>query len=335
MLNIISYVDNILEIEEEINNEGHTFITPLQSIGIKDFNCILGYNYKHPDEKEINIIIDDLNEIKNIIKNILLMIKNIKSNIKKIEIDDNNLILYFKNINKQLVNSIRRIILSEIETIAFDNIEILENNSFMEDEVWKQRIELIPIKTTEDNVNSDDYFILNKEFSNKSNNYITSNDLINTNNNMKLVYNDIIINRLNSCQKINIKAFYKRGIPNNHSKWASATNIPFMIIWEFFIEKKYVSVILPYYISYNINIIEKENGILIQTNNKKCKNVLKKINKDNNFNDKIVYSKIIKMEIKSIGQYDSNTLFYKALNILETKYNDFLYKLNIFLENNK
>lgn len=332
MLNIISYVDNILKIEEEINNEGHTLIPPLQSIGIKYLDCMLGYNYKHPDEKEINIIIGDLNKIKDIVEIILLMIENIKSNIKKIEIDDNYLILFFKNINKQLVNSIRRIILSEIETIAFDKIEVLENETFIPDEVWKQRIELIPIQITNNNINNDDYFILNKEFSNNSDNYVISNDLINTKNNVKLVYNDIIINRLNLCQRINIKAFYKRGIANDHFKWSPVNNIPFMIIWELYIDKKYISEILPFYISYNINIIEIENGMLIQTNNKNCKNILKKINNNNNFNDKIVYSKIIKMEIKSIGQYDSKTIFSKALNILETKYNDLLYKLNIFLE---
>ena len=335
MLNIISYFDNILKLEEEIKNEGYTLITPLQSIGIKDFDCFFGYNYKDSDEKEIDVFIDDLNIMNDIVQKILLIIKNIKNNIKKKEINNNHIILEFKNINKQLVNAIRRILLSEIETIAFDNIDILENNSFMIDEVWKQRIELIPIKLIDDSINydlnSDNYFVLNKEFDNKSNNYITSNDFTSKNKNINLVHSDIIINTLNLCQKINIKAFYKKGIPNNHSKWSSVRNIPFMIIWEFYIEKRYISEILPFYISYNINIIENESGIYIQTNNKNCKRILKKINTNNNFNEKVIYSKIIKMEIKSIGQYDSSTLFYKAMGILDLKYKDFLCKLNRFL----
>lgn len=336
MLNIISYIDNMLKIEEEINNEGHTLIPLLQSIGTKKYNCVFGYKYKHPDEKEIDIIIDDLNIMKNIVQDILSIIKNIKNNIKKIEINDNYLILFFKNVNKQLVNAIRRIILSEIEIIAFDNIEIIENETFMPDEVWKQRLELIPIKNKNIdiniNFNIDNYFVLNKEFNNKTDNYVISNDLISMNNNISLVYNDIIINKLNLCQKINIKAFYKNGIANNHSKWSPVTNISFNIFWEIYIPKKYIPTILPFYISYNINIIEDENGILIQTDNKKCKNILKKININNKFDDKIIYSKIIKMNIKSIGQYDSNILFDKALNILEKKYKDFLYNLNTFLE---
>lgn len=331
MLNIISYIDNILKLEEEINNEGHTLITPLQSICIKDLKYMFGYNYEIPDEKEIDIFIDDLNIIKEVIQKILLIFKNLKNNVKKIEINENDLLLVFKNINMQLINSIRRIILSEIETIAFNNIEIIENNTFMPDEVWKQKIELIPIKIINDDINfcDDKYFMLNKEFNNKSNNYIISNDLINTqNNNIKIVYNDIIINKLNLNQKINIRAFYTKGTYNDHSKWSPVTNIPFKIIWEFYIDKKYISMIIPFYISYNINFIENENGISIKTDNSSCKSILKQINKDNNFNDKIIYSKIIEMEIKSIGQYTSNELFFKALDILENKYHDFLYKLN-------
>lgn len=337
MLNIISYVDNILKINEDLNNEGHTLLTPIQNIVIKEYNCIFGYNYKHPDEKEINISISDLNIIKNGLQKILLIIKEIKNDTEYIKINNNHLSLYFKNIDKQLVNSIRRVLISEIETIAFDNIEIVENNTFMQDEVWKQRIELIPIKLKHDNIlenyEDNNYFILNKEYNIKSNNYVFSNDLINTkNNNMEIVYNDIIINKLNMNQKINIKVYYKKGIANNHSKWSSITNIPFNIFWEFKIKKEDIDKILPFYINYNINIIENIDGILIQTDNKNCKKIIKKINYDNKFSSSIIYSKIINMDINSLGQYNSSVLFDKALNILEKKYSDFLDKLSQFYE---
>jgi DNA-directed RNA polymerase subunit L len=337
MLNIISYIDNVLKIEEDLNNEGHTLITPLQNIVIKEYNCIFGYNYKHPGENEIEILINDLNIIKNVIQKILLIIKDIKNDMEKIKINKNHLSLYFRNINKQLVNSIRRVLISEIETFAFDNIEIVENNTFIPDEVWKKRIELIPIKSKYDNIISngkdDNYLILNKEYNINSNNYVISNDLVDIQNKkIEIVYNDIIINKLNLNQKINIKAHYKKGIANQHSKWSSITNIPLNVIWEFYIKKENVLKILPFYISYNINIIEDANGISVQTSNKNCKNILKKLNYDNNFNSEIIYSKIIKMDIKSIGQYDSDILFDKALNILEIKYRNFLNKLNIFLE---
>lgn len=340
MLNIISYFDNILRIEEEIKDEGHTLITTLQEISIKNYNNIFGYNYKHPDEKEIEILIDDLDILKKVIEDILLIINDIRNNTKQIEVNNNNLMLNFKNVNKQLVNSIRRILLSEIEIIAFDNIEIIHNSTFIPDEVWKQRIELIPIKiidkNKEINLNNleNNYFELDKEYDNKSNNYVTSNNLINMNNNLEIVYNDIIINKIDLNQKINIKAYYKKGIANDNFKWCPVTNIPFRIIWEFYIKKEEISKIIPYYINYNINIIEDENGISIQTFNSNCKNILKKINNDNNFSSKIIYSKIIQMEIKSVGQYNSKFLFHKAIDVLELKYKDFLNNLNIFLENN-
>lgn len=339
MLNIISYFDNILRIEEEIKDEGHTLITTLQEISIKNYDNIFGYNYEHPDDNKIEILIDDLDILKKVIEDILLIIDDIRNNTKQIEVNDNNLILYFKNINKQLVNSIRKILLSEIEIVAFDNIEIIHNSTFMPDEIWKQRIELIPIKIIDKNIeinfNNDEnnYFELDKKYNDESNNYITSNNLINMNNNLELVYNDIIINKLNLNQKINIKAYYKKGIGNENFKWCSVTNIPFKIIWEFYIKKEDISKIIPYYISYNINIIEDVNGIVIQTFNNNCKSILKKINNDNNFRSKITYSKTVQMEIKSVGQYNSKFLFYKALDVLELKYKNLLNKLNIFLEN--
>ena len=138
MLNIITYSDNVLKLEEEIKNEGHTLITTLQEISIKKYNNVFGYNYKHPNDNKIEILIDNLDILKKVVENVLLIINDIRNNTKQIEINDNNLILYFKNINKQLVNSIRRILLSEIETVAFHNIEIICNSTFMPDEVWKQ-----------------------------------------------------------------------------------------------------------------------------------------------------------------------------------------------------
>ena len=174
---------------------------------------------------------------------------------------------------------------------------------------------------------------MDQKYDNKSNNYVTSNNLINTKNNSELVYNDIIINKLDLNQKIHIRAYFKKGTANNNIKWCPVKNIPFRIIWEFCIKKDDLEKILPYYISYNINIIEDENKIYIQTDNKNCKNILKKINNDNNFRIKITYSKIIQMEIKSVGQYNSNHLFYKSLDVLELKYKNLLNKLNTFLEN--
>ena len=338
MLNIISYSDGVLLLEEEIKNEGYTLITTLQEISIKKYNNVFGYNYKHPNDNKIVIIIDNLDILKKIVENVLLIIKDIRNNTKQIEINDNNLILHFKNINKKLVNSIRRILLSEIETLAFDNIEIIYNSTFMPDEVWKQRIELIPIKIINENRKIDlnnlenNYFELDKKYDNNCNNYVTSNNLTNINNNTEIVYNDIIINKLDLNQRIHIRTYLKKGTANNNIKWCPVKNIPFRIIWEFCIKKEDVSKIIPYYVSYNIDIIEYENEISIKTQNKNCKSILKKINNNNNFKSKITYSKIIQMEIKSVGQYNSKFLFYKSLDVLELKYNDLLNKLNIFLE---
>lgn len=53
--------------------------------------------------------------------------------------------LQFKNFNVSLVNSIRRILLSEIPNIAFKKVTVINNTTLVHNEFIKHRINLIPI----------------------------------------------------------------------------------------------------------------------------------------------------------------------------------------------
>lgn len=336
MLEIISYDNNILQIKEQIKDEGHTLIAGLQTIIVNNFNEILGYNYPHPDNKTINLFINSLDLLKRGIEKILEIYENINDYMEIIKNNENHLIIYFKNINVEIINSIRRIIISEIETIAFDNIEIVKNETFIPDEVWEQRIQLIPITKLNKNkeINPDEYFELKKDFNKKDkiNNYVISNNLkyIGKKENIMVVHDDIIIGKLDINQSIHMKCYYRKGTGNENIKWSPVTNIPYYIFWDFHIKNKDdINIILPHFITYNINIINNKD-FNIRINNKNLKNIMLKIIEDNNFKNKIILNKIIKMEIKSVGQYNSCVIFEKAITILRKKYIDFQNKLNNF-----
>lgn len=59
----------------------------------------------------------------------------------------NKLQLLVKGSNEAFVNTIRRLILEEVPTLAVEDVEIKENNSALYDEMLALRLGLIPIKT--------------------------------------------------------------------------------------------------------------------------------------------------------------------------------------------
>lgn len=64
-----------------------------------------------------------------------------------VEHSDERIAVRFKGVPRQYVNALRRIALSEVPTMAIDDIVIQENSSVMHDEALAHRLGLIPIRT--------------------------------------------------------------------------------------------------------------------------------------------------------------------------------------------
>ena len=60
------------------------------------------------------------------------------------EVDSFEGSLFFKGIDRSIINSIRRILISEIPSYSLDTIELKKNNTIMNDEYLVHRIGLIP-----------------------------------------------------------------------------------------------------------------------------------------------------------------------------------------------
>lgn len=67
--------------------------------------------------------------------------------VKLIEKGDNYIILLFKNVPVEVMNSIRRITIVEVPTLAIDKVFIFRNDSVINDEMLAHRLGLIPLKT--------------------------------------------------------------------------------------------------------------------------------------------------------------------------------------------
>ena len=66
--------------------------------------------------------------------------------IKVLDKKDNTLALHIKNTDDVFINTLRRIIISEVPTLAIKNVKFIKNNSALFDEIIAHRMGLLPLK---------------------------------------------------------------------------------------------------------------------------------------------------------------------------------------------
>lgn len=128
----------------------------------------------------------------------------------------------FKNTTYQIINSIRRTIIAEIDVYAFDNFVVEKNHTCFTDEYITHRLSLIPIKN--DIVNPDKLpkFIFN--VNGKLNEIIEVwSDKIESSDKVKYVDNDTLILYLKGnnkkAQEFKVSFDLVKGTGNQHTKW--------------------------------------------------------------------------------------------------------------------
>ena len=170
--------------------------------------------------------------------------------IKLISKEENKMVFELSNINSSFANALRRIMISEIPTLAIDSIEIIENNATLDNDILSHRLGLIPIRY---NGNLEDMKMKNEcncyngecekcliqiqlkiSSSNKTEVYSTDLEL---NDKVRIIHYSsdyeeelnkdligqnpgILITKLIKDQSINLKANIRKGIGRMHSKWS-------------------------------------------------------------------------------------------------------------------
>jgi len=169
-------------------------------------------------------------------------------NLRILEKNGNSIRFVVEGINAPLANTLRRIMLAEVPSMAIDDVVIIENSSVLHDEILALRLGLIPLKTDLDSYN------LPEECSCKSElgchlcrtvltldvqakdgvRTIYSGDLIPEDPNITPVSDKIPIVKLAPNQRIRLEAYAKLGKGKVHAKWqpVSACTYRYMPIIE-------------------------------------------------------------------------------------------------------
>lgn len=150
-----------------------------------------------------------------------------------IEQTDEMIAVRFKGVPRQYVNALRRIALSEIPTMAVDDIVIQDNSSVMHDEALAHRLGLIPIRTEPNRfVRADDcdcksslgctkcrvLLSLDAEAKDKSR-PVLSGELTSEDDYVKPANPDIPIIVLAPGQRVKLEAYARLGTGKMHAKW--------------------------------------------------------------------------------------------------------------------
>lgn len=139
----------------------------------------------------------------------------------------------FNNISREYINAIRRLAISEVPTLAIDDVVILENSSVMHDEALAHRLGLVPLRTQLDRfVMPEDcdckstlgcskcrvLLMLDSEATEKTK-IVTSGELLSEDELVQPVSKEIPIVALAPTQKVKFEAYARMGIGKNHAKW--------------------------------------------------------------------------------------------------------------------
>lgn len=154
-----------------------------------------------------------------------------------VEQSDNKIVIKLKGIPRQYANALRRIALSEVPTMAIDDVVILDNSSVMHDEAIAHRLGLIPLRTELDR------FVMAHECDCKSSlgcskcrvllyvdasaeeksRPVLSGEMKSEDDYVKPVSSDIPIVILAPGQKLKIEAYARLGTGKMHAKWQPVT----------------------------------------------------------------------------------------------------------------
>jgi DNA-directed RNA polymerase subunit D len=153
--------------------------------------------------------------------------------IEVLEKDDENMRLLIRGVDTPYMNALRRIIISEVPSMAVDEVVILENSSVLQDEIISHRLGLVPLKTDLESYNLPEECECKSEFgcslcrvtltldveAKEGTKTVYSGSLVSENPAIAPVSDKIPIVKLAKEQKIRLEAYARLGKGKNHARW--------------------------------------------------------------------------------------------------------------------
>lgn len=222
--------------------------------------------------------------------------------------------LLLEDTNVKFINALRRTILTEVPTLAVDEVKIYENSSVLFDEIIAHRLGMVPIETPEEvleNPNLEVEFHLEKEGPHT----VYSGDLETDDPEIKPANSEIPIIKLGEGQKLSLLAKVKLGEGKDHAKWQPGT--------AYYKELEYIVLdctadevdceeIKEKYSDHDIEETEDELKILVT----KRMNVSREL-EEYTTREKIPGSYVLTVE--SNGELEVDLMIKKALEVIRNK----------------
>jgi len=237
-----------------ILKEDHTIGNVMQHQLLTDTDVIFaGYQMPHPLEHKLIIRIKPKNGTvktvyNNAISHLTNKLKNFESHFKKItnfkksdvmnmiNFDSNSMKFSVSGFDLSILNSLRRICIAEIPTLAFDKININKNDSVLHNEFLQHRLELVPlishnIANLQDIRNEKknckkctiDYKLKIKCDKDVRPVYSNDNKNVIYDNSVTQIEDKILIVTLTKGQEIDCDFIARKGISKEHTKWQAVS----------------------------------------------------------------------------------------------------------------
>ena len=153
--------------------------------------------------------------------------------IKILEKNELTMRLIVRGVDASFMNALRRIILTEVPSMAIDEVVVIENSSVLHDEVLAHRLGLIPLKTDLDTYNLPEECSCKSEFgcslcrvtltldaeATDSVKTVYSGDMTSENPDIRPVSDGIPIVKLAPGQRVKLEAYARLGKGKVHATW--------------------------------------------------------------------------------------------------------------------
>ena len=264
------------------------------------------------------------------------------------------LVFDITGVDPTLVNTLRRIMIAEIPTMAIETVIINQNTSIIPDEVLAHRLGLIPILADADDFEekkeNEDFnekncikFTLNVKCEKNKNGIINNEQIFSRDLNLEflgdqknkfydnktkkytigLVNDDIYLNKLAPGMEIDLVCYCVKGIGRTHAKWSPVCTAYYKLLNKINIIKEISgndAEELKQLCPKGVFIVNKKGNAEVG-NIRECTSCRECIRQDK-FKDFIELGKIAdhyEFHIESVGMYTPESIFFRAINVLKNK----------------
>ena len=266
--------------------------------------------------------------------------------IQVLEKNEIDLRLLIEGTNAAFMNALRRIVISEVPTMAIDEVVIIENSSPLQDEFLSHRIGLVPLKTDLDTYNLPENCECKSEFgcnlcrvslvleaeAEDRRMTVYSGDLKSENPAAVPVSNRIPIVKLAPEQRIRLEAYARLGKGKDHARWQPVSKCAYKYRPFVKIDTKLCDLCGDCIKVCPENILAKSGSKMVVKNVSNCtlcQDCVDACQKNPKAANVTWDESSFLFSLESTGALQAERIFQEAIKILDQKLKNFLVELRV------